>query len=119
VRLMRHLALVLGLAAASGLIVTTGSLGVNAAMTRQLPYACNRVVVKSSASVTIPGQSEHQVPAGENQKMCSITAQPGWVEAFGIAGFFAGGFESILVLRRRRRERYDQVTGRRIPAVAL
>jgi hypothetical protein len=109
------------MALASGLVVGTVSLTINTAITWQLPYACHGVAIKSPSVVPGgPGARHLRLTSdgGGNETACSITAQPWWVEGSGIAGFFTGGIEGILVLRRRRGERGGEVMQAGVPVAA-
>jgi hypothetical protein len=97
---VRSVAFLFGVALVSSLVVTTVSIGINSANTRQLPfYVCQSVVVEKG-----PGEGRFPSLAGSNERTCRVTGEPGWVAAFGIAGFFAGGIEGVLAIRRRRRD---------------
>ena len=100
VRQVQNVAFVICVALASSLVVTAVGIGVNSAATHQLPfYACHSVVVRKG-----PPEARFSSSAGGNERTCRVTGEPGWVGAFSVAGFFAGGIEGILAVRRRRRD---------------
>ncbi len=92
-RLVGRIAIVLGIALASGAAVMTVCYIPATFISGQPLYACYPVTVKGPGSF---------YPSVTPQHTCGISPIPWWVKAAGLSGFLASGVETTLVLRRRR-----------------
>ena len=101
-RLAGRIALVIGIALATGAAVMTVCYLPATLISGQPLYGCNPVPFKDDGPYNL-------YPSVTPEQRCGISPVPWWVKAAGTSGGLAGGVETVLLLMRRRRGRCEAI----------